>query len=556
MKPKAKKFRVKRATETTGAEARSHAVDDEHMFDAPDDGFGDEDFRKVEQAAPSTPSGTRLGKITPGKRVAPVSTDPVVMEQELAAIRAEGLTGRQLRLARRVAQKRGLVASSDYDAVRQLRAIGVDPFARSNMLELVASVSVPAVAEPDQLPDTRKQAPPPPKGAPAAVDEAARATQIMRIQRDIAGRRRRKVALLSVRLFFFVLLPTFIAGFYFYVLSTPMFATKSEFVIQQADSGAAAGGGLGGLFSGTSMATQQDAISVQSYLMSRDALARLDADIGFRPHFEADNIDALQRLTSESSNEDTYKLYQRMIRIGYDPTEGLIKMEVIAADPATSEAFARALIGYAEEQVDQLTSRLRADQMEGAMGSFGSAEERMMEAQQRVVGLQEQLGVVSADVELSSRMSQIGAVETELRDARFRLDTMLSNARPNQAQVENLERIISLREAEISDLRGSLTDGAEGSASLARISAELGVAQMDLTTRQALLQQAAQQLETARIEANRQVRYLSTSVPPRAPDEATYPRKFENTVLAFIIFGGIYLLISLTASILREQVSA
>ena len=82
------------------------------------------------------------------------------------------------------------------------------------------------------------------------------------------------------------------------------------------------------------------------------------------------------------------------------------------------------------------------------------------------------------------------------------------------------------------------------------------MAQIDLTTRQSLLQQAAQHLETARIEANRQVRYLSTSVPPRAPDEATYPSKFENTLLAFIIFAGIYLMISLTASILREQVSA
>jgi len=327
-------------------------------------------------------------------------------------------------------------------------------------------------------------------------------------------------------------------------------------VIQQADGGGGGAGGLGGLFSGTSMATQQDSISVQSYLLSRDALARLDDDLGFRTHFEGDNIDELQRLTPDSSNEDTYKLYQRMVRIGYDPTEGVIKMEVIAADPATSEAFANALIGYAEEQVDQLTARLRSDQMDGAMGSFEAAEVRMLEAQQSVVRLQEQLGVVSADVELSSRMEQIGVVETELRDARFRLDTMMSNARPNAAQVENLERIIRLREAEISELRGSLTDGAEGTASLARISAELGVAQMDLSTRQAILQQAAQQLETARIEANRQVRYLSTSVPPRAPDEATYPRKFENTLLAFIIFAGIYLMISLTASILREQVSA
>jgi capsular polysaccharide transport system permease protein len=70
------------------------------------------------------------------------------------------------------------------------------------------------------------------------------------------------------------------------------------------------------------------------------------------------------------------------------------------------------------------------------------------------------------------------------------------------------------------------------------------------------VQQAQTQLEAAQIEANRQVRYLETGVEPIAPDEPTYPRAFENTVLAFLIFGGLYLMLSLTASILREQVTS
>jgi capsule polysaccharide export protein KpsE/RkpR len=40
-----------------------------------------------------------------------------------------------------------------------------------------------------------------------------------------------------------------------------------------------------------------------------------------------------------------------------------------------------------------------------------------------------------------------------------------------------------------------------------------------------------------------------------SPQEAPYPRSLENTLLAFLVFSGIYLLISMTASILREQVS-
>ena len=71
----------------------------------------------------------------------------------------------------------------------------------------------------------------------------------------------------------------------------------------------------------------------------------------------------------------------------------------------------------------------------------------------------------------------------------------------------------------------------------------------------ALLAGAAAQMESARIEANKQVRYLSLSVAPVSPDEATYPKAFQNTLVAFLIFSGIYLMLSLTASILREQVS-
>ena len=67
-------------------------------------------------------------------------------------------------------------------------------------------------------------------------------------------------------------------------------------------------------------------------------------------------------------------------------------------------------------------------------------------------------------------------------------------------------------------------------------------------------QNAQTSLETARAAADRQVRFLAQAIPHVAPDDPTYPRTFENTVLALLIFGGIYLMMSPTASILREQV--
>ncbi|SPH24308.1 hypothetical protein DEA8626_03359 [Defluviimonas aquaemixtae] len=526
--PKASKFRIRKAP---GAAAAPQAEGEDLVAsDQSEDGFGDTRYPTA----------------------APTSTDQAerAIDNEVAAVKAEGLSGRQLRTARRVAQKNGVDASSDHEAVVLLRREGIDPFQPSAVLKLIENRRGADVDSKAQLPQTVVNRPKLPAVPP---NEAQRAQEIIQIQRDIVRRRRLAFFLLLSRLAVFVIFPTALAGWYFFRLATPLYATTSEFVIQQAES---ASSGIGSMFRGTQFATSQDSIAVQGYLQSRDAMLRLDHDLGFKQHFSQGFIDPLQRLEPEATNETAYKLYKRNVRIGYDPTEGLIKMEVIAADPAVSQNFSEALLGYAEQQVDQLSQRLREDQMQGARASYEDAEVKVLEAQQHVLALQEELGILDPLTEQSSVMSQVGTFEVELQKKRLELRQLLDNTRPNQARVDATRGDIRRLEALIAELRSQLTNSMNGEASLAQITGRLRIAEADLETRQLMLSQALQQLETARIEANRQVRYLETSVSPVAPDEPTYPRAFENTLLAFLIFGGIYLMLSLTASILREQATS
>ncbi len=599
-KPKARKFRIRKTdgasssgpaeasappkqdTVSTPTSSQSATPDPADLTSpgpaATEDGFSSEPFPgsaahdrlQAEHSETSAPSEATPESETPAAPEGPSGTFPTP-EQELAAIRAEGLTGRQLRMARRIAQKHGFTPSSDFDAVRLLRQRGIDPFARGGKLELVVDVSqqaasganaegagqsLPAMPRPTQ-PAAPQPTMPQPASAPQPITAEERAAEIMKVQRDIARRRRKRLILLATRLTFFVLLPTLLVSFYFYRVATPMYATHSEFIIQKAESGAGgAGGGLGGLLGGSGFATVQESITVQAFLESREAMLRLDQDLGFRSHFSQDQIDPLTRIADGATVEDMYDTYLRNLRIGYDPTEGLIRMEVIAADPQVSASFSEALIRYAEERVDQMSQRLREDQMAGARDSFEDAESRVLEAQERVLDLQEQRGVLSTEAEVTTVFGQISNFELQLQEERLRLDELLSVARPNASRVEVAERNIARLEALIDELRSGLTDTGAGEVSLARVQSELIIAQADLETRQMMLAQALQQMELSRIEANRQSLYLSVGVFPIAPDAPAYPRAFENTLLAFLVFSGIYLLISMTVSILREQVSS
>ena len=560
-KPKARKFRIKRAAPmagTSGSDAAAAVSDD--AAPAP---------RSSGQATPNdgaaAPHAAASGDIA--------SAGQVESENTIDAIRQEGLTGRQLRMARRVAQKHNLPATSDFDAVRLLRAKGIDPFRRSNMLELVvpqagaeqheggapdAFAGLPAAKggagnDRVQLPQTvpvKKQQLPSTEVSPAD----RRAQEMHNIQRDISRRRRKKTGILLVRLAFFVMLPTFLAGYYFYVIATPMYATKSEFLIIQ-NEGSGGAGPLGGLLP-TQFATNSDSIAVQSFLQSKDAMLRLDRDVGFKSHFTQPWIDPIQRLSENPTNEEAYKIFKKNVKIGYDPTEGMIRMEVAAADPQVATDFSRQLIDYAEERVNNLSQQKRGDQMRDAREGFDRAEAERRQAQESLVRLQIAGSTLDPESVIASIRAQISSLETQIIEKEIELASLLNNPRPNQSRVDGARGTLDIIKTQLNLLKDKMTDVSKGENSLAELAARIQISQADLAARDMMMQSALQQMEQARVEASRQVRYLTVAVEPIPSEEPTYPRAFENTMLAFLVFAGIYLMISLTASILREQVTS
>lgn len=544
-------------TNTPHGAAGAGAQDQEMPFDTGhEDGFGDMDFRNKAENTATPPGAALLG--------APAADGTETLAAKIAAVKAENLTPRQLRKARRVADFHKIDAPDVYEAIIRLREAGIDPFHREAVSEIVKSEGAQSRQQPAAnvpVPVARPGMPVPAPGpAPTSLPskekltEERRVAEIRAIQRDIARRRRRRLFMLAMRITVFVLLPTLFAGIYYTRYATMLYSTNSSFQIQQADSMGGVGGGMAGALAGR-MASP-DSVMVQEYLTSIDAMLRLDKDLGFKRIYQDPAVDALQRLPENSTNAQAYKLYKQTVKIGYDPTDGILKMEVSAPDPALSLEYSQTLLTYAEEQIDQLTQRLREDQMKGARESYEDAESKVRAAQDRVIELQSQLGILDPAAESVMVMQRISSLEAELSKKRLELGQLLDNPRPNPSRVDGVRGDIRRIEQMIAQEREKLTIASQNRTSLADMTGQMRIAEADLTTRQALLATSAEQMELARIEANKQVRYLLVGVRPVLPDEASYPKAFQNTLVAFLIFSGIYLMLSLTASILREQVSS
>ena len=218
--------------------------------------------------------------------------------------------------------------------------------------------------------------------------------------------------------------------------------------------------------------------------------------------------------------------------------------------------FSRALISYAEDQVDHLTKRLRDDQMASAHQSFEDAQAKLTEAQATLVALQQKYKTFNSEADAAMISGQIAALETQITTEKLSLAQMESNSQPNQARMDPVKRRIASLQDQVDQLKAKLTEGTAGDASVATVQSQLVMAQADVTTRQMMQAQATTAVESSRIEANRQTRYLSVAVNPSPPDEASYPKAFENTLVVMLIFAGLYLMVSMTVAILREQVTS
>ena len=193
--------------------------------------------------------------------------------------------------------------------------------------------------------------------------------------------------------------------------------------------------------------------------------------------------------------------------------------------------------------------------MKDATEELAKAQQTRRDSQTALIKLQIENGL-DPEAVIASLRGNITQYETLLIEKDLELSALLDNQTPNRAKVEGVQGDIRRLNQQLEKLNARMTQSTDGENSLAQQAVALQLAQADLANADASLQASNAVLDQARTEAGRQVRYLTVAVDPVASEAPSYPRSFENTLLAFLVFGGIYMMISLTASILREQVTS
>ncbi|MBE1291156.1 MAG: lipopolysaccharide biosynthesis protein [Rhodobacteraceae bacterium] len=351
------------------------------------------------------------------------------------------------------------------------------------------------------------------------------------------------------------LIPVGLGGAYFGVLASDRYAAGASFVIRGLE-----GGGTPDFvtsFTGLSPSgsTTSDSYVVRNFLESADLLRQLDAELDLRGHYSQEHIDPIARFRPDSTFEELVEYWQWRINTTYDSTTGIVTFEVQAFDAEMAERLAQLALAAADRLVNELSEKARRDSVQFAAKEVERAEERVRNIRLQLVNFRAERGAVDPMVNAQLDAELMASLETKLVDIQARINALAGSVDADSPMLTQLNRQARALEDQIQQRRALI--GQQGGQDSPENTAEALAAYEGLLIEQNFAQQsyasAMVSLETARMDADRQQRYLGVFARPFVPNEPAYPVRVRDFFLVMIAAFALWAISTLIAYTIRDH---
>lgn len=343
-----------------------------------------------------------------------------------------------------------------------------------------------------------------------------------------------------------VLLPTVMSIAYFGFMASDVYVSESVFVVRQPDKPSSSGFGVLLKTAGFSNANEE-MYAAQSYVLSRDALHKLNRGKAFQSAFQDKSISWIDRFNPIGlwgSFEDLYQYYLRKIAINYDTASSLSTLTVRAYSSQEARNLNEQLLRLTEETVNRLNERARADLIHVAQVEVDEAKEESRIAAAALAEYRNRSGIIDPERQAAVQLQMISKLQDQLISIETQLDQM-RNLAPENPQIDVLKTTARSLRQQIDE---QTNDVAGNSQSLSGVAVKYQrlVVESQFADKQLAAMLAS--LADAKGEARKQQAYIERIAQPSLPDEATEPKRLRGIlttlVLGLITYGIFSMLIA------------
>ena len=341
----------------------------------------------------------------------------------------------------------------------------------------------------------------------------------------------------------FILLPTFISIIYYSFIATDQYFTEAKFSIKSHKDGAEIG--LLGTVLGSSMGmADSDSRSVVDFIRSHDAVRLLDQSVHLRDMFRRPEADIVSRLPEKATFEDLVDYYLSRITATYDVHSGVTTLQVKTYRPEDSLALSKAILVISENIVNSFNRRAEEDSVRVARAELAFEEKRLIDIQARLRKFQVSNNELDPKSRSGAVQTIVAELEGEVAKETAKLRALETFMQPTAQQVVTQRERVKALQGQVEVQKGRLTGN--NASSIVNTLYNYESLKFELNLVEKAYSSAVFSLETARISAQQQQKYVITVVEPHLAQEALYPKRIENiltTLIFSIIIIGILKLI-------------
>jgi capsular polysaccharide transport system permease protein len=342
-------------------------------------------------------------------------------------------------------------------------------------------------------------------------------------------------------------LPTLIAGVYFFGIASDLYLSEVKFVVRGPSKSpvSAIGAMLG---SAGASAVTEDTFVVHDYLLSRDAVRRLEQEDDLRNLLSRPEGDLITRFPGiwfwRKDFEALYSAYARFVSVEVDNASGLSTLQVKAYRPEDAQRVARGLLTFSEQLVNTLNERARRDALAVFQREVETTEQQIAQIQAQLTAYRVKQKMLDPKSASAGPIELLAQMNAQLANSKGQLAEIIKNS-PNSPHIPLVRTRIASLEKLIADERAKVTGDDNSVATALSEYERLDVQRM---LGEKTLASAFTSLEAARLEAQRQQLYLETIAQPNLADYPLFPRRFSSFAMVvascLLLYGIAWLLVA------------
>lgn len=340
-----------------------------------------------------------------------------------------------------------------------------------------------------------------------------------------------------------VLAPLGAVIFYLWFVAVDQYGSSTGFTVRQEESGGATDL-IGGLAQFTGGSTASDSDILYEFIQSQEIVGRIDDELDLIGHYSARwDSDPVFALSPDATREDLLDYWQRVVRISYDRSSGLIELRVLAFDAETAQAVARAIVGESQDMINALNNAARDDALGYARADLDEALNRLKAAREALTQFRLRTQIVDPSADLQGRMGVLNNLQQQLAQALIDYDLLNRVANDTDPRVKQAQQRIEVIRQRITDERDSFAReggiGGVGQEDYPTLIAEYESLVVDREFAEETYRAALTAMDVARANASRQSRYLAAYIQPTLAQQSEFPQRWvlSGLVALFLLLG-------------------